>query len=196
MECEKDAQIICGMNENLHKEDLPKVLNGEDVAKYLNYVNVNIGDCIYIPSGTIHAILGGTLICEVQQNSDLTYRVYDWGRVGKDGKPRQLHIEKAIDVVTVGNKPEIKETANWGNGERNMISSIYFKADKITVNGEFKDLSSPESFYAMNVVRGEGILRTNDKEYNLKLGDSFIIPACIGEYTILGKIELIKSFIG
>ena len=90
-------------------------MKSENVAEYLNFVTVQKGDCIYIPSGTIHAILGDTLICEVQQNSDLTYRVYDWGRVGKDGKPRELHVQKAIDVVKLGEKPQINNTNNLRN---------------------------------------------------------------------------------
>ena len=111
MECKDGAQIICGMKENIKEEELAKVLRSNKVEEYLSFVTVKKGDCIYIPSGTIHAILGDTLICEVQQNSDLTYRVYDWGRVGKDGKPRELHVEKAIDVVKLGNKSQISHTA-------------------------------------------------------------------------------------
>ncbi len=112
MECKPGAQIICGMKTEIKQEELSNILKSNNVADYLNFVTVKKGDCIYIPSGTIHAILGDTLICEIQQNSDLTYRVYDWGRVGKDGKPRQLHVEKAIDVVKLGNKPQINHTAN------------------------------------------------------------------------------------
>lgn len=110
MDCKPGAQIICGMKENVKQEELENILRSENVAEYLNFVTVEKGDCIYIPSGTIHAILGDTLICEVQQNSDLTYRVYDWGRVGKDGKPRELHVKKAIDVVELGVKLQINNT--------------------------------------------------------------------------------------
>lgn len=112
IDCKQGAQIICGMKEDITQEQLASILKSDKVPDYLNFVTVNKGDCIYIPSGTIHAILGDTLICEVQQNSDLTYRVYDWGRVGKDGKPRQLHIEKAIDVVKLVSKPQIDNTQN------------------------------------------------------------------------------------
>ena len=195
MECKDGAQIICGMKESVKKEDLPQILNSENVADYLNFVPVKEGDCIYIPSGTIHAILGDTLICEVQQNSDLTYRVYDWGRVGKDGKPRELHVNKAIDVVAVGSRPEIKRTKDWDAGEKNMISSEYFKTYKVTVNGEWKDESNMETFYAMNVVKGSGTIKSNEKTYDLKIGDSFIIPAKLGNYELSGDLELLKSYI-
>lgn len=115
MDCKQDAQIICGMKAGVRQEELANILKSDKLADYLNFVTVKKGDYIYIPSGTIHAILGDTLICEVQQNSDLTYRVYDWERVGKDGKPRQLHIEKAIDVVKLESKPKISHTENMRN---------------------------------------------------------------------------------
>ena len=83
MECKDGAQIICGLKENVKKEELIDIYSSGNVSECLNYVPVKQGDCIYIPAGTVHAIMGDTLICEVQQNSDLTYRVYDWGRMRK-----------------------------------------------------------------------------------------------------------------
>lgn len=195
MECKEGAQIICGMREDVKQEELPTILKSENVADYLNFVPVEQGDCIYIPSGTIHAILGDTLICEVQQNSDLTYRVYDWGRVGKDGKPRELHVDKAVDVVKAGSRPDIKKTATWREGEQNMICSDFFKTDKVIVKENLKDNSCSETFYAMNVVKGSGSIEVNGKTYSLKLGDSFIIPACLGEYELCGNMELLKSYL-
>lgn len=195
MECKEGAQIICGMKEGVKQEELTNILRSDNVAEYLNFVPVEQGDCIYIPSGTIHAILGDTLICEVQQNSDLTYRVYDWGRVGKDGKPRELHVNKAIDVVNVDNRPDIKRTATWGAGEQNMISSDFFKTDKVTVKESQKEESNRETFYAMNVVKGSGSIEVEGTTYSLQLGDSFIIPACLGAYELKGDMELLKSYL-
>ena len=195
MDCKEGAQIIYGMKENVEPKDLSAILQSENISEYLNFVDVNKGDCIYIPSGTIHAILGDTLICEVQQNSDLTYRVYDWGRVGKDGKPRELHVQKAIDVVKLDNENSINNTNNIQEGNENIISSNFFKTDKVVVKSGFIDTSSQETFYAYNVVDGNGKIIVNDKEYELSLGDSFIIPANLGEYKISGQIELLKSYI-
>ncbi len=195
MDCTDDAKIICGMRSGINKDDLSNILTGENVSDYLNYISVKKGDCIYIPSGTIHAILGGTLICEVQQNSDLTYRVYDWGRLGNDGKPRPLHIDKAVQVIDLENSPQICSTENIDDGENNIISSNYFKTNKITIKDNWEDTSSSETFYAINVVSGNGTLLANEKEYDIKPGDSFLIPAQLGKYKIYGKVELLKSFI-
>ena len=193
IECAKNAQIICGMKENVINKDVCDIIRNGKIKENLNYMNIQKGDVIYIPSGTIHAILGDTLICEIQQNSNLTYRVYDWDRVGSDGKPRELHIDKAIDVIDVETEPILIHT----NGERNkkIVDNEFFKVEKIVVHEEYSDKSNKETFYIINILDGSGKIETSNKEYNLNKGDSFLIPASIGEYKIKGKIELLKSYI-
>ena len=195
MECKPGAQIICGMKKEVRQKDLKDILTKDNVSDYLEFLDVQEGDVIYIPSGTIHAILGDTVICEVQQNSDLTYRVYDWGRMGNDGKPRELHVEKAIDVVAVENHPELKQTSTQEKQEETIIASEYFKTNKIKINGTYEDTSNQQTFYAMNVVKGSGIIEAQGKEHELNLGDSFIIPATLGQYQLKGNLELLKSYI-
>ncbi len=195
MECKQGAKIICGMKEGTKQEQIPFILKSNKIEEYLNFIPVEKGDCIYIPSGTIHAILGNTLICEIQQNSDLTYRVYDWGRVGKDGKPRQLHIEKATNVVNTENRPNIIKTASWEEGIKNIITSKFFKVDKITVKQSMIENSNSETFCTMNVINGNGRIEIQDKVYNIKLGESFIIPANLGKYKLSGQMEILKSYI-
>lgn len=190
VDCEKDAKIICGLNKKLTKEELAKIINENKIESYLNQIKVRKGDFIYIPAGTLHAIMKGCLICEIQQNSNITYRVYDWNRIGKDGKPRELHKEKAIDVIDLN---KISEIFNTSYKNETLINSEFFKVEKIV--GDVNERSNIECFYAMNVVKGEGKLITHNKEYKLKLGDSFIIPANLGEYKINGNIELLKTYI-
>lgn len=193
IDCAPNAQIICGMKENVKQEDVEEIIRNNKIKGNLNYINIQKGDSIYIPSGTIHAILGNTLICEIQQNSNLTYRVYDWDRLGKDGKPRQLHINKAIDVINVQTKPELKHDAN--EECNTLVQSEFFTVEKIKVKQEYKDTSSKESFYAVNIIEGNGKIETQDTQYEIKKGDSFLIPANLGEYTVKGKLEFLKSYI-
>lgn len=195
MDCNPNAQLICGMQKEVKQEQLHQILKSENVSDYLNFIPIEKGDYIYIPSGTIHAILGGTLICEIQQNSDVTYRVYDWGRVGKDGKPRELHIAKSMDVVSVENRPNIEKTKTFLEGVINMVSTEYFKTDKIIIKKEWEDVSNKDTFYIMNVVEGNGALICPTKTYSLKMGDSFIIPSNLGEYRITGDLEILKSYL-
>ena len=195
LECGENAQVICGLKDNVQQEDVETIIKGGKIKENLKYISIKKGDAIYIPAGTIHALLGDTLLCEIQQNSDLTYRVYDWDRIGKDGQPRQLHIEKAIDVINVNNSPKIIETKNIKEEIVRIVDSNYFKTDKITIKESFVQKSNEETFYAVNVIKGEGIIKVREKEYKIKLGDSFIIPATVGEYTIQGELEILESYI-
>ena len=194
LDCEPGAQIICGMKKGITKEELKKCIKLNKVENCLNYIDVKKGDAIYIPSGTIHALLGKTLVAEVQQNSDITYRVYDWGRVGKDGKPRELHVDKALDVIETDKEPQIK---NIGTDllKISVVNSKYFCVDKINVNNSFEEILSKESFKAFNVIDGVGKLKVNEMEYEIKKGDSFIIPACVERVEFQGKLELLESYI-
>lgn len=193
IDCLPNSQIICGMKEKVQQEDVEDIIRNNKIKENLNYVDIKKGDSIYIPSGTIHTILGGALICEIQQNSNLTYRVYDWDRVGSDGKPRALHIDKAIDVINVNANPKVEHEKQ--DECYRVCDSEFFKVDKINVKQEYKDRTNKESFYAINVVEGMGTIEYKNNTYNLKRGDSIIIPADLGEYTIKGKMELLKSYV-
>ena len=193
LDCKENAKLICGLNENAKKENIKEILKNGEIKKYLKYVDVQKGDSIYIPSGTVHAILSGILICEIQQNSDLTYRIYDWDRVGKDGKPRELHIDKAIDVIDFNSKAEKIESN--GQNVQEIMKTKYFNVDKIKIEDIYTDISNIDTFYAISITDGSGKIYYENKEFNIKKGDSFIVPAKLGEYKIEGKIELLKSYI-
>lgn len=193
LDCAPNAQIICGMKETVKQEDVEEIVKNNKIKENLNYINIQKGDSIYIPSGTIHAILGNTLICEIQQNSNLTYRVYDWDRLGKDGRPRQLHIDKAIDVINVQTKPELKHKTEEICST--LVHSEFFTVERIKVEQEYKDTSSKKSFYAVNIIEGNGKIETQNNQYEIKKGDSFLIPANLGEYIVKGNLEFLKSYI-
>ena len=195
MECDENASIICGLKETIAKDQISNVIENGTLQNYLNKVPIQKGDVIYIPSGTVHAILKGTLICEIQQNSNLTYRVYDWGRVGKDGKPRELHIQKAIDVMNQEKRQNITNTRNQAETCKKVIDCNYFGVDSLNITQNYQAKSNQESFEAYMVVEGNGILKANNKQYHLNLGESFIIPANLGEYEIEGNIKLLKAYL-
>lgn len=194
LDCEPGAQIICGVKKGVTKEILEKSMNSEEISKYLNYIDVKKGDCIYISSGTIHALLGKTLVAEVQQNSNITYRVYDWGRVGKDGKPRELHIKKALDVINVDKTPELKAIPK-DIEKVNIVNSEFFITNKINVKGKFEEEVSKDSFVAINVIEGKGVLKLSQNIYDIEKGDSFIIPANSEEYSLEGNMEILESYV-
>lgn len=194
MDCPKDAKIICGLDETIKtKQQLKDIINSGNIKEYLQYIDIEKGDSIYIPAGTIHAITSGILICEIQQNSDLTYRVYDWDRVDKNGNSRELHIKQAIDVINLKNKA-IKVKTKVKEYQK-ILDTGNFKVDKLNINGKYLAESNEDTFYAINILDGEGRIYWNNKEHKIKKGDSFIIPANIGKYKISGNLIALKTYL-
>lgn len=194
MDCPKAAKLICGLKENIKtKEQLKNIIKKGTIKEYLQYIDIEKGDSIYIPAGTIHAITSGILICEIQQNSDLTYRVYDWDRVDKNGNSRELHIKQAIDVINLKNKA-IKVKTKVKEYQK-ILDTENFKVDKLNINGKYLAESNEDTFYAINILDGEGRIYWNNKEHKIKKGDSFIIPANIGKYKISGNLIALKTYL-
>lgn len=196
MECDENASIICGLNEMVTQQQIPDIITNGELQNHLNKVPIHKGDVIYIPSGTVHAILKGTLICEIQQNSNLTYRVYDWDRVGKDGKPRELHIKKAIDVIKQEGKENIISTQGQKQDtNQTIVNCHYFQVDCLQIGNNYQAKTNESSFEAFMVVEGSGKLKAKGKEYDIKIGESFILPASLGNYEIKGTIKLLKAYL-
>lgn len=197
IDAKKDAKLICGTKEGTNRENFRKAIEGGNIEGYLNFINVKKGDCIYIPSGTVHAIMDGLLIAEIQQNSDITYRVYDWGRVDKNGKSRELHVDKALDVINFNYKSTIiKPVISIFSGYKieKLVENNYFTTNKIIINGIYND-KTIDLFYTFVCVEGTGKLKYEDIVYEIKAGESFLIPACLGSFSISGNLSLLKSFI-
>jgi len=152
MECKENAKIAYGFKENVTKENLKNAI--DNIEENVNFINVHKGDFIPIPSGTIHAIMEGIVLCEVQQSSDITYRVYDWNRVDKNGNPRELHRQKALDVI---NLAEHNKVCNYKDIQENahMYKSDIFSIDMIKIEGEVSGKSSKETFFTYIVMEGE-----------------------------------------
>ncbi len=192
IECKENAKIIYGFKENVTNDNLKQAI--DNIEENVKYVNVHKGDFISIPAGTIHAILNGIMLCEVQQSSDVTYRVYDWNRLDKDGKPRELHKSKALDTIKLNNPSEI-HNYNDINSNKSIYRSNIFSIDIINVEGEVSDKSNEESFYAYIVLDGSGSISSKDFSRNIEKGSTFLIPATIGEYKISGKLKLMKIWV-
>lgn len=187
-----DAQLVYGFKNEITSEEFRAAIESNTLMDVLNSVKVKKGDLFFIEAGTVHAIGKGTLIAEIQQNSNSTYRVYDYGRVGADGKPRELHVDKAVDVsVTKPPKYEIKPMGEPEDKD-SYISTLLTKCDLFTVNhynvkNNITLKTDEKSFNHVLVVDGCG--KINGRE--LKKGDSFFIPANYGKYEISGKCEII-----
>lgn len=192
MDCKDDAKIVYGFKDEVTAENLQKAF--ENIEDNVKYVNVHKGDFISIPSGTVHAIMDGIMLCEVQQSSDVTYRVYDWNRIDKDGKPRELHKQKALDVINLGNNNKIYNY-NDINSNTSMYKSDLFNIDMIKIDGLAEGKSNKDSFFAYIVIEGSGSIKAGRFFRNIEKGTTFLIPATLGDYTISGNIKLMKIWV-
>ncbi|MBE6766954.1 MAG: class I mannose-6-phosphate isomerase [Ruminococcaceae bacterium] len=185
VDCDEGASLYYGFSREISREEFRERIENDTLLEVLNRVPVKKGDCFFIDSGTIHAIGEGILIAEIQQNSNCTYRVYDYGRVGADGKPRELHIEKAL-AVTKTAPPEYP----FGKPESDMLASCkYFTVTRHSLMGE-KELSvGSDSFAAFLCTEGEceidGVL--------LRAGECAFVPAYYGKVKLCGKGEVLES---
>ncbi|MGN0592196.1 MAG: type I phosphomannose isomerase catalytic subunit [Ruminococcus sp.] len=199
VDAEPDAKLVYGVNRALTREGFARHIADGTLEEILNEVPVKKGDVFFIPAGTLHAIGKGILLAEVQQNSNLTYRVYDYNRRDAEGNLRELHIEDAVavtDLVPVseayphGASEDIKST--WGT-MRILSICRHFAATCYTVTQQLS-FTRMDSFRHLLVLEGEGILKTECGEYPLKKGDSVLLPAGMGGYWIDGHIRFIETF--
>lgn len=188
---EEGAGICCGFKRDTDKEEFFEKVKEGTVEELLNFIPVKAGDCFLIKAGTVHAIGAGCVICEVQQSSNVTYRVYDYNRRGADGKLRPLHVEKAVEVIDF---KAFKDETGGGKFEsvaggrlRLLTKCEYFKCRELELDGGYSE-ENGDSFTALNVLSGEG--RINGEAFGA--GDSFFVPR--GEkFVLCGKAKIILT---
>lgn len=188
VDCEDGAYLYYGFKEEISKEQFKEAIENNTLTDILNKVEVKKGDCFFIESGTVHAIGAGLLIAEIQQNSNTTYRVYDYGRVGADGKPRELHTQKALEV-TVTAPPKHPVLHATDDSKTTLANCKYFKVKKHNVNGNVEINVDETSFSSLLCVKGQ--CTVGDVEVNA--GECVFIPASFGSIIISGNAELLES---
>lgn len=199
MEASDDATLILGVKDGITKEIFKEKVENKDFSDIFNTVKVKKGDFINLSPGVIHATLQGSiLICEIQQNSDTTYRIYDFDRV-VDGKLRELHIDKALDVIDFkGNANVISEENRTkiklqGATREDLVSNKYFTVERLLIEDNYQD-SINENFKVYSILDGNGEMISQGTTYPIKKGETYFIPANI-DIAFNGKIELLKSYL-
>ncbi|MCL2323760.1 MAG: class I mannose-6-phosphate isomerase [Oscillospiraceae bacterium] len=191
LDAKENSEIIIG-TKDCNKEYFKLGIENNDLEKYLNRVKIKKGDMYFIKSGLVHAILEGNLILEIEQNSDITYRVFDYGR------NRPLHIDKALDVIDFNYKPEkcTGLTLNYENYTKtNLCICKYFAIEKYCVKDLLLDSSDEERFHILFLLDGTGTLEYDDGVLDIKKGDCILVPAFLGKYKIKGRIDFLKTFV-
>ena len=187
--CEEDAYLYYGVKEDISQEELARRIADDTITEILHKAPVKVGDVFFIEAGTIHAIGKGIVIAEIQQNSNVTYRVHDFGRVGADGKARELHVDKAVEVSTLTPAKEQELTGN------HIAQCEYFTVDKLLVADEATKTMPDNSFLSILVLDGNGIINVGEEQEQFQKGDSFFLPAGEYDYSIKGTGEFLLSYI-
>ena len=192
-EAEKDAFLYYGVKEKLSGEKFRDAILDGTITDYLNKVPVKTGDTFFIKAGTIHAIGAGITICEIQQTSDTTYRLYDYKRKDANGNERELHIEKGIIASNLNVQTEFYEQGVQKGNEKLMVSCPFFNVSVIDVDGEEKTDVTADSFAAFTVTEGEGYAVSSDEKISLTKGSTVFAVAGAGQISFTGKMHVVKS---
>lgn len=191
LDCEEDAEIVIGHHAK-STDELREMIRENAWNGLIRVLPIKKGDFFQIEPGTVHAIKKGTLILETQQNSDITYRLYDYGRL-QNGKPRELHLEKSIDVIRcphIDVKNSREKTEYHNATVEQLITCPYYTVKKIDIWGE-QEFKQEEPFTLVSVIEGEG----NIDGTLIHKGDHLILPSNYGTYQLVGNLQLIVSHI-
>ncbi len=198
MDADPGANIYFGFKRDLTKEELKEHIANGTLCDVLNKVMCKPGDVFFIPAGTVHAINKGILLCEIQQSSNTTYRVFDYNRLGPDGKPRQLHIDKAVDVadrqklVPTG-KPQGQPVKEEGMVSTLLAQCEFFAAYSWELDGTASKTARTDCFGSLVVLDGEVTLSAGQTVLKLVKGSTVFLPAGMGQYQLSGKAHMVYS---
>ena len=197
LDCSDDAELIYGFNKEITKEEFENSIKDNSFLNHVNKVKVKKGDIFFIEAGTLHAIGGGILLAEVQQNCNTTYRVYDYSRL-VDGKPRELHIEKALDVTNT--LPPVRSAEAEGKKEvigaaeiQKLCSCEFFTMTSLCLNGKYEYNCDENSFLSVLILDGSGSITAGNTAVSVKKGDSIFIPANSGNIVLSGEFNALLS---
>ena len=191
MDAAEGASLLYGFSREVSEEEFEERIRNNTLPEVLNRVMIHKGDVLFIDPGTIHAIGAGSLIAEIQQNSNVTYRVYDYGRKGPDGKERELHVDKALQVT------KREPAATDRDFGPHVASCEYFTVDKVILDGLRRKKLTGEadgtSFVSVLVMSGAGKITASGETMEVKKGDSIFITAGSGEYELEGDMEALLT---
>jgi len=205
LDADDGARLMVGLRRGVRAEDMIRELERDhpSLESYLHTFPVFRGDAVFVPSGRLHALDAGSVLIEVQQNSDTTYRVFDWNRAGLDGKPRGLHISQSLASIDFHDfepgKVCVAMEEREGNAVQRLVECEHFCAHKLTIRSPWPQRCNGSSFHVLASVEGATILRTSGgREELLRVGEVTLLPAALGPYTLAPQAEnaaLLKVFL-
>ena len=198
LHAEEGAQLVVGVQPGTSREDMAAAIRAGTLEEIVVYADVRAGDVLLLDANTVHALGPGIIIYEIQQSSDTTYRLYDWNRVGLDGKPRNLHIEKGVAVSNVDFVPQIKRFGHRANPVVTLVENEYFKTNLHHLNAgdgvATTSIQTHGKFHALTCTRGEATVAADGTMLTLTLGQTALIPASVAGYKLTGTGDVLRSW--
>lgn len=196
-QADKGSNLIVGFNQDMTPEKYLKHLENKTLTEILNFDEVKEGDTYFIEVGRVHAIGAGVMVAEIQQTSDITYRVYDWDRVDANGNERELHNDLAIDAIDFNMPDNFRVSYNKTENQSNeMVSCPYFTTNYLKVNKTLQKENHHDSFIIYMCVDGEGEIKANGFSEAIKKGETILLPAAIKNYEIASKdVTLLEVYL-
>lgn len=195
MQADDEARLIVGFKEKSSSEEYIKHLENKTLLNILDTKKVKKGDVFFLETGTVHAIGAGTVIAEIQQTSDITYRLYDFDRVDANGNTRELHVDLALEAINYDKVEAQKEYLKIENTSNEVVDCSYFTTNFIPLNGNLNVNKNQNSFTVYMCVDGDFELILNEEKCNYKKGDTVLIPASLTDFQLSGKASLLEIYI-
>ena len=195
MQADDDARLIVGFKEKSSPEEYIQHLENKTLLNILDTKKVKKGDVFFLETGTVHAIGAGTVIAEIQQTSDITYRLYDFDRVDANGNTRELHVDLALEAINYDKVEAQKEYSKIENTSNEVVDCSYFTTNFIPLNGNLNVNKNQNSFTVYMCVDGDFELILNEEKCNYKKGDTVLIPASLTDFQLSGKASLLEIYI-
>lgn len=189
LHAEPGASIIYGLKPGVTRQDFSTAITEKRVVECLNKVVVKPGDVYQLPAGLVHALGAGVVVAEVQQNSDTVYRVYDWDRVDEAGNPRELHIDKALDVINFGHCQRATQTK-----QNPLVANEYFVVEELNLSDQAGPIAMNDRFHILVNLNDPVEIIVDEAVFDLPKGRSMLIPAECGQYYLRGRSCLLRTY--
>jgi mannose-6-phosphate isomerase len=195
------SEVLVGLLPEVTRNSFAQAIADGTAENCLHRIPVRAGDVIFVPAGTVHTIGPGLVLCEIQENSDLTYRVFDYNRVDASGQPRPLHVEKALQVARfgpqLGGKIVPLHVAEMGIAETFCLACRYFAVEIIAFSARIECTTSPERFELYVVLAGNGRIEWGAAYDRFSTGDAWLLPAALGRFLLApdGAATLLRAFV-
>jgi len=195
IEAEKNARNIIGFKEKSSPKEYIEKLENNALLSILNQENVQKGDVFFLETGTVHAVGKGIVLAEIQQTSDITYRIYDWNRIDKDGNARELHLDLALEAINYNPTETRKTYSKIKNQANNIVQSKYFTTNYIPLEGKISFSENYDFFRVYMCLEGDFSIVYKGEKYRFEKGKTILLPAVLNEFYLEGKAELLEVFV-